>query len=74
MIVDVTGVILFPGNKGRDCLGNGKHYDSKGKIIECCCDECNYLECCIAEKTLCSVCEDNNCPRKGAKQSISSSL
>ena len=27
MIIDVTGIPLTPGNFGKDCKGNGKHYD-----------------------------------------------
>ena len=38
---------LIPGNGGRDCPGNGGHYDENGKIIECCCDECDYLMLCV---------------------------
>ena len=45
--VDVTGVILTPLNKGRFCLGNGKHKDRHGNLIECCCDECDYLMRCV---------------------------
>ena len=56
-MLDVTGIILFPGNFGRDCEGNGEN----GK--ECCCDECDYLICCT-EKTTCEKCRDFKCPRK----------
>ena len=46
MIIDITGIILTPGNGGNDCLGNGEHTDENGNLIECCCDECDYyLEC-----------------------------
>lgn len=46
MISDVTGIILTPGNQGKDCLGNGEYIDENNNLIECCCDECNYyLEC-----------------------------
>ena len=46
MIIDVTGVELTPGNFGKNCLGNGKHFDKNGEPIECCCEECDYyLEC-----------------------------
>jgi hypothetical protein len=47
MIVDVTGIILVPGNGGADCPGNGEHYDESGNLIPCCCDECDYLALCI---------------------------
>ena len=40
-IIDVTGVELAPG-RPEHCQGNGKHPG-----IECCCDECDYLELCL---------------------------
>lgn len=49
---------LFPGNMGKDCAGNG---DKLG--TECLCDECDYLQCCIAP-TNCVACTDFVCPRK----------
>ena len=45
-IIDITGVELTPGDY-KNCLGNGEHYDSDGGIIECCCDECDYLMLCL---------------------------
>lgn len=46
MIIDITGIILTPGNEGNNCLGNEEHKDKNGNLIECCCDECDYyLEC-----------------------------
>ena len=62
MIVDVTGVVLVPGNGGRDCPGNGETYDAQGHLIECCCDEWDDLLCCVAQ-TECSRCRDGACPR-----------
>ena len=47
VIIDVTGTILTPGNNGKYCLGNGEHYDKKGNLIECCCDECDYMLLCF---------------------------
>lgn len=49
VIKDVTGTTLTPGNFGKDCLGDGRHFNKKGKKIECCCDECGYLMCCTEE-------------------------
>lgn len=40
---------LCPGNNGTNCLYNGEHYDENGNIIECQCDECDYLLCCEGE-------------------------
>ena len=37
----------MPGNYGKNCPGNGKHYDGNGKLIECECDECNNFLLCI---------------------------
>ena len=61
MIIDVTGVVLMPGNGGKDCLGNGEHPG-----IECCCDECDYMQCCLENKDnwRCIGCKDMSCPRK----------
>ena len=36
-----------PENGGVNCPGNGKHLDENGDIIECMCDECDYLMICI---------------------------
>lgn len=44
--IDVTRTVLTPGNHGENCAGNGEHRDETGKLIECCCDGCDYcLEC-----------------------------
>ena len=60
MIIDVTGIVLTPGNGGKDCLGNGEHPG-----IECCCDECDYMLCCLAMGNVdCFHCKDLGCPRK----------
>ena len=60
MIIDITGVILTPGNRGEDCLGNGEHPE-----IECCCDECDYMICCMGEQPPdCVACKDRDCPRR----------
>ena len=66
MIIDITGIVLCPGNGGKDCLGNGEQIDEDGHIIECCCDECDYMACCFAEHwpEQCGDCTDNTCPRK----------
>lgn len=50
MFIDITGItgtVLIPGNGGRDCPGNGLHRDEQGEMIECCCEECDYLLCCV---------------------------
>lgn len=69
MIIDVTGVVLTPGNKGIDCLGNGKFYDENGEKIECCCDECDYMLCCFGNQSEndCKNCKDKYCERAGLK-------
>ena len=63
MIIDITGIELTPGNDGKDCLGNGEHFDKQGNLIECCCDECDYLLCCASDNTNCIECNDFSCPR-----------
>ncbi len=66
MIIDVTGIELTPGNRGKDCLGNGTHFDEDGELVECCCDECDYMKCCFVEYQVekCSTCHVSECPRK----------
>ena len=61
MFVDITGTILIPGNKGVNCPGNGMN-----TLVECCCDECDYMQCCQSEhlQSQCAVCKDANCPHK----------
>jgi len=65
MIIDITGIELTPGNNGNDCLGNGEHFDENGELLECCCDECSYMVCCVIMKGLsdCKDCNDVCCPR-----------
>lgn len=69
MIIDVTGVELNPGNNGRDCFGNGEHFDEQGNPIECCCDECNYMMRCLEthSEDECEICDDIYCPHAKAK-------
>lgn len=73
MIVDVTGIILFPGNSGADCPGNGEHRDESGDIIECCCDECDYLMCCFGDNNafMYVQCDDPDCPRSNQQSAPS---
>ena len=52
LIIDGTGTILTPGDEGRNCRGNGTHYNWRNKVIECCCDECDYMMCCIKENNM----------------------
>ena len=60
MIIDSTGITLTPGKGGADCLGNGMHKD-----VECCCDQCDYMLCCMETHNSeeCKICEDRDCPR-----------
>lgn len=58
MILDESGVTLLPGNRGKDCPANG--LDPK---VECCCDECDYMMCCLDDPTDCASCTDTRCPR-----------
>ncbi len=48
-IIDISGIILTPSKNGELCKGNGEHKNWRGKIIECCCDECDYLMYCASE-------------------------
>jgi len=58
MIIDVTDIELTPSENGADCLGNGQ------KGAECCCDECDYMQCCFGDAfpSACRTCEDSICP------------
>ena len=60
MIIDITGTKLTPGNRGKDCLGNGEHHGT-----ECCCNECDYMLCCLDSHNPeeCFTCSDRDCPR-----------
>ncbi len=53
--------MIMPGREGKDCLGNGTHPE-----IECTCDECDYLMCCLEghDERECLTCKEENCPRK----------
>ena len=44
-IIDITGIELSPGQP-KLCKGNGTTLDEQGQLIECCCDECDYLQLC----------------------------
>lgn len=69
MIVDESKIVLFPGNEGKDCPGNGTHTDKEGNIV-CLCDECNYTICCFPEYggENCENCPEEDCPRKAIKR------
>lgn len=58
VIKDATGITLTPGNLGKDCAGS--------HAGECCCDECDYLQCCLWPESIdaCDVCTDTDCPRR----------
>ena len=60
MVIDVTGRILIPGNCGKDCPGSGELFG-----LECCCDECDYMLCCLEthDAAQCAACADRDCPR-----------
>ena len=52
---------LWPGRRGERCPGNGK---TKG--IECLCDECDFMLCCLDthDDAECINCTTPNCPRR----------
>lgn len=64
MIIDYTGIPLIPGKLGADCPGNGTHINEDGTLLECCCDECDYMLCCMEshQSEMCLNCRDQNCP------------
>ena len=60
MIIDVTGEIIIPGRRRKDCPGgNSLEYD--------CCNECDYTLCCVVRHSTirCIACDDPDCPRTG---------
>ena len=63
MIIDITGVELTPGKRGEQCKGNGLFKDENGDIIECCCEECDYMLCCFDNPDMakCKTCMDEKC-------------
>lgn len=72
LIADVTGIVLIPGFGGRDCPSNGEE-----DPMTCCCDECDYMICCmgVKDENACVNCTDRYCPRspvcaQGMKETI----
>ena len=67
MIIDITGKILLPGKKGRDCPRNVENNQ-----MVCCCDECDYMMCCLPEHdgAECLRCKDKDCPRSGTEYAL----
>ena len=65
MIMDVTGTELIPGNCGKDCPGNVENNPHV-----CCCDECDYMMCCLPthDEKECTSCKENDCPRAGNRK------
>lgn len=61
MFLDIPDNLLFPGNKGKNCIGNGEHKNKYGVLIDCCCENCNYFLCCYEDNVDCSNCEEINC-------------
>ena len=59
IFIDPTGTVLTPSFHGENCAGNG---EQSGSI--CCCDECDYMLCCIQEitKEKCKKCDVIDCP------------
>ena len=67
IIIGSSGYKLTPGNNGESCICNGKSKNIFGRKIESCCDECDYLMCCLPEEYAksCENCSDGSCPRCG---------
>lgn len=70
MITDNDNLALMPGNNGNDCPRNGNHVQANGQLIECCCDECDFMMCCLEAHTeeICEVCNNYRCPRTVKKE------
>lgn len=65
MLSNKSEYLPFPGNNGKDCIFNGNHFDKNGNPIECRCDECSYMMCCLESFSTreCERCAEQNCPR-----------
>lgn len=59
MIIDSNGIMLIPGNFGNYCPGS---WEFAG--LDCCCDECDYMLCCLEthDPKECLTCQDLHCP------------
>lgn len=57
-------IILNPVNGGINCPANGEHIGDDGRLIECRCDECDFLICCLEGHTEndCENCTAETCP------------
>lgn len=66
-MMDVNKMMLIPGNCGNDCPGN---WENAG--LNCCCDECDYMMCCLEthDMNACKRCTDNECPHAQRKRTI----
>ena len=63
IIIGSSGYKLTPGNNGESCICNGKSKNIFGRKIESCCDECDYLMCCLPHA--CENCGKSQiCPRQ----------
>ncbi len=59
-MMDAAGMKWIPGNQGTDYPGNGCD-------AECCCDECDYMLCCLDthQPHICKTGADIRCPHAG---------
>ena len=59
IIIDAIGIQLIPGNCGNECPGS---WELTG--LDCCCDECDYMKCCLETHNMadCLTCRDPDCP------------
>ncbi len=64
MIIEEDKIPLMPGNRGKDCLGNGNFYKYEDGTSVCLCDECDYMMCCFDDGENCDNCRDFDCPRR----------
>ena len=47
MRIEIVTSRYIPGDGGKLCRYNGKHYSVFGHKIECECDGCDYILCCV---------------------------
>ena len=64
MRIEIITSRYIPGDGGKLCRYNGRHYSVFGNKIECECDGCEYILCCVemVGREKCGRCRDVVCP------------
>ena len=64
MRIEIITSRYIPGDGGKLCRYNGRHYSVFGNKIECECDGCEDILCCVERvgREKCGRCRDVFCP------------